>query len=199
MALLSQLVDCCVEQGVDSAPTLNLFARRLREAGRVSKAGRGRGAAHMTNLDAARFLIACAACDRPEEAAGQEEIFSRAILRPALEGSVGRSHRIDTAQSLDEALATVLGHITSAEFIEGGARMARVAAVRGRDEPIVSCSFEIDRPQLRARIRIYDRIFSFSVEDENARLAKKRQGKQITARFDEDVMRAVATLIRGDQ
>ncbi|WP_137133502.1 hypothetical protein [Rhizobium sp. FKY42] len=76
MALLSELVAVCEQHQLDGKATLNVFARRLREAGRISQAGRGRGAAHMTALDAARFLIACAATDQPERAVEAESVFS---------------------------------------------------------------------------------------------------------------------------
>src|SRR5689334_10900765 len=79
MALLSELVATCEAQRLDAGSTLNVFARRLREAGRITKAGRGRGAAHMTYLDAARFLIACAATDHPERAADAEFVFSNLV------------------------------------------------------------------------------------------------------------------------
>ena len=79
MAKLSDLVSVFAFHGVDAAGTLTLFSRRLREAGRVSKAKRGRGAAAMTYLDAARFLIALGATDHPERVQEVEPFFSRAL------------------------------------------------------------------------------------------------------------------------
>lgn len=76
MALMSELVEVGASEGLDKASTLKVVARRLREAGRLSQAGRGRGAAHMTYLDASRFLIACAATDHPERAVEAEGVFS---------------------------------------------------------------------------------------------------------------------------
>lgn len=84
MALLSDLVAICAKHRLDAEPTLTVFARRLREAGRLSQAGRGRGAAQMTFLDAARFLIACAATDHPERAADAELVFSNFVRRGGL-------------------------------------------------------------------------------------------------------------------
>lgn len=57
MALLSTMVERIAEvEGVETAYASGI-ARYLREAGLLTQAGRGRGAAHMTSLDAARFLI----------------------------------------------------------------------------------------------------------------------------------------------
>lgn len=80
MARLSEIVALLEERRVDTGATLNLFARRLREAGRVSKAGRGRGAAQMTATDVARFAIAVLATDSPERAADAEAVYSDMIL-----------------------------------------------------------------------------------------------------------------------
>jgi hypothetical protein len=79
MAKLSDLVSVFALHNVDTAGTLTLFSRRLREAGRVSKAKRGRGAASMKYLDAARFLIALGATDHPERVAEVEPFFSSAV------------------------------------------------------------------------------------------------------------------------
>jgi hypothetical protein len=79
MAKLSDLVSVLAAHEVDAFGTLNLFSRRLREAGRVSKAKRGRGAASMSYLDAARFLIAVGATDHPERAIEVEQFFSNAL------------------------------------------------------------------------------------------------------------------------
>lgn len=84
MARLSDLVALMEEHRVDSGSTLNLFARRLREAGRVSKAGRGRGAASMTPTDAARFAIACLSADHPERAVDAEAVYSGMVLSDVL-------------------------------------------------------------------------------------------------------------------
>ncbi len=79
MAKLSDLVSVLAAHEVDALGTLNLFSRRLREAGRVSKAKRGRGAASMSYLDAARFLVAVGATDHPERAIEIERFFSAAL------------------------------------------------------------------------------------------------------------------------
>ncbi len=71
MALLSTLVERIADvEGMDKAQASGI-ARYLREAGYISQAGRGRGAAHMTARDAAHLLIGLNASktakDSPEE------------------------------------------------------------------------------------------------------------------------------------
>lgn len=57
MALLSTMVERIAEvEGVETAYASGI-ARYLREAGLLTQAGRGRGAAHMSSKDAARFII----------------------------------------------------------------------------------------------------------------------------------------------
>jgi hypothetical protein len=57
MALLSALVKAIAEvEGIDEVQ-VGWVARHLREAGQISQAGRGRGAAHMSSADAASLLI----------------------------------------------------------------------------------------------------------------------------------------------
>jgi hypothetical protein len=70
MALVSELTEVTAKALGYPLPTVRLFARRLREAGLLSEAGRGRGAAQATPLDAARLLIALLATQSPSRAAG---------------------------------------------------------------------------------------------------------------------------------
>lgn len=116
MALLSDLVAALAARGVDSPATLGLFARRLREAGRISKAGRGRSAAKMTYLDAARFTIACLATDHPERAAVAEQFFSSFVYDPDI--SMIRQPEAFTLPvvrgiTFDAALARLLEEVAS--------------------------------------------------------------------------------------
>lgn len=57
MALVSELNQVMADALTFPLPTVSIFSRRLREAGLISKKGRGRGAAHATALDGARLLI----------------------------------------------------------------------------------------------------------------------------------------------
>ncbi|MGA7676208.1 MAG: hypothetical protein WCA78_14325 [Rhizomicrobium sp.] len=58
MALISELNGTISDVLRIPLPTVAMYSRRLREAGKLSEKGRGRGAAHATPLDAARLLIA---------------------------------------------------------------------------------------------------------------------------------------------
>src|ERR1700687_3500599 len=62
MALLSELVTAVAQAEGMEEVTVGVFARHAREAGLISQAGRGRGAARMTVRDAANLIIAVNAC-----------------------------------------------------------------------------------------------------------------------------------------
>ncbi|MBN8484131.1 MAG: hypothetical protein J0L50_05075 [Sphingomonadales bacterium] len=117
MAKLSDLVSVFASHDVDATGTLTLFSRRLREAGRVSKAKRGKGAATMTHLDAARFLIALGATDHPERVQDVEPFFSRALplCRPgAVDGLPDILREIlDDEMELDRAVAYLIKHVSN--------------------------------------------------------------------------------------
>lgn len=75
MALLSTMVERIAEvEGVEPSYASGV-ARYLREAGLLTQAGRGRGAAHMTSLDAARFLIGLNASPTAKDAPRVVEEF----------------------------------------------------------------------------------------------------------------------------
>ena len=116
MAKLSDLVSVFAFHEVDTEGTLNLFSRRLREAGRVSKAKRGRGAASMSHLDAARFLIALGATDHPERVQEVEPFFSRSLpfCSPGAVASLPDILReiLDQGFELDRAVAYLIQHIS---------------------------------------------------------------------------------------
>lgn len=216
MALLSELVEICDQQYVDSAATLSVFARRLREAGRVSKAGRGRGAAHMTFLDGARFLIACAATDKPERAADAEYVFSG--LKLSNESSVtsdGLAEWEGTA-SLDEALA-----LTLARLADG--TIERLANEKWKPNKITAAPqhiwLTVRRGGVGATLQVLDGRFFFyhpalmelmAVGEVGGYPAQKvingayerevhrfRTGKNITVELDKNLLQGVANLISG--
>ncbi len=58
MALISKLNATISDVLSVPLPTVSMYSRRLREAGKLSEKGRGRGAAQATPLDAARLLLA---------------------------------------------------------------------------------------------------------------------------------------------
>lgn len=214
MALLSELVAVCADQRVDSPATLGMFSRRLRESGRISKAGRGRGAAQMTFLDAARFLVACAATDHPEQAADAEFQFSNMVW--SNDGVYGTKFQLtaETAPTLDAALARVLEAIA-----DGSIGAAQLAEDRKRDPqfgtripPIFSLI--VFRGAVSARLRVLDGNYMFQHPTLAAIVAAKdyqvqkpltqaferethrfRSGKNLMAELDASLLRAVADLI----
>lgn len=108
MAKLSDLVGVLGAHYVDAPRTLHVFARRLREAGRVTKAKRGFGAADMTHRDAARLLIACGATDHPERAAECEQFFSVNLPGTLTESDEALMEVHQRQLSLDEAVALLI-------------------------------------------------------------------------------------------
>ena len=216
MALLSELVATCEAQRLDTGATLNVFARRLREAGRLSKFGRGRGAAHMTFLDAARFLIACAATDHPERAADAEFVFSN-LLR---HGDVGSDADFPMAKEDFPTLETALAK-TLEQLADG--TIDAVASARWKEQfpdgPHMPHAFVwlIVRRSGQAELRVLDGRYQYhhpalvavvgSIESGGYPVQKVaeealdrethrfRTGKNLTAELQGDLLRAVAKLI----
>lgn len=119
MATMPDLIDVLAEHRVDTPSTLELFGRRLREAGRVTKGKRGRGAAQMSFLDASRFAIACFATDHPEQAVDAEHVFSGFLLadfRHAPGSKLGVSINRQDHPTLDLAFAAVLKALASGKI-----------------------------------------------------------------------------------
>lgn len=221
MALLSELVAVCEAERLDNGATLNLFARRLREAGRISKAGRGRGAAHMSYLDAARFLIACAATDRPEQAADAEYVFSNLVRHSDIGTDADFPMNVPAAQTLDQALAMALQAI-------GEGKVDEVATARWREkfpEPEIPVSTNmwlmVHRSHVSADLRLLDGRYIYhhpalkaltdsmgngtspevnkvATEALSRETHRFRTGKNLRAEFDASLLRAVAKLVAGD-
>lgn len=215
MALLSELVATCEAQRVDTAATLNVFARRLREAGRVSKAGRGRGAAHMTFLDAARFLVACAATDHPERAVDAENFFSN--LRLTGNNRQDPNFHLDDKQheTLDAALAKVLEELADGRLLDIARKekeeqfpglpvppsfnvwliMRRSGSVHLRVQNF-ECTFH--HPMLAHSVNTGDcsdlMQMNKTFEEETYRF---RTGKNLSAELELPLLQAVADLIAG--
>lgn len=225
MALLSELVATCEAQKIDTGATLNVFARRLREAGRISKAGRGRGAAHMSFLDAARFLIACAATDHPERAADAEFVFSNFVWDsesvPVPEFQMTK----DTTPTLDTALAKAL------ELLADGTldTLAKARSQRDQEEyagfsmpilppimwlilrrngggaelRVMDGRYWYRHPALAALSRAFDEDGGGPPAQKVAIQAFEREthrfqtGKNLVAEFQLPVLRAVADLVAG--
>ncbi|KAA9014074.1 hypothetical protein F4U94_14665 [Sphingobium limneticum] len=216
MALLSELVSICETHRLDTGATLNVFARRLREAGRVSKAGRGRGAAHMTYLDAARFLIACAATDHPERTADAEYAFSNITLSDDNQWCEAFHITAENAPTLDLALAKLLEGIATGEIdaIQQGKNEERRPGSALRIPPFfglilrrshVSASLRImegyyhfQHPTLAAIVAAPDYLAQKPLMEELERDTYRfRTGKNLVAELEEKLLRAVAHLIAG--
>lgn len=219
MALLSSLVAILEEERIDSGATLNLFARRLREAGRVAKAGRGRGAAHMDFIDAARLIIACAATDHPEKCADAEFAFSNTQRTEALSfaASAEFEHKGDT---LDQCLAHVLASIADGT-IDGLQRKQdeERAAAHGSAHVVLTpavIQFDVFRSGVSASINIMGARASFQHPtaadmiaaphyDQMQILAKAwqrdtlrfRTGKNLHASIDGSLLRRLARAVAG--
>lgn len=82
MALLSKLVSTIAAvEGIDEGQ-VTWVARHLREAGLITQAGRGRGAAHMTINDATNLLIGVNAAASAKEASEAVADFRMLVCTP---------------------------------------------------------------------------------------------------------------------
>ncbi|MEM7687795.1 MAG: hypothetical protein AAF291_02135 [Pseudomonadota bacterium] len=208
MAKLSDLVSAFASFDVDTSGTLSLFSRRLREAGRVSKAKRGRGAASMTYIDAARFLIALGATDHPARVQEVEPFFSRALpyCRPSALDELPDWLReiLRDDKPLDEAVAYLIKHIWHVESSDVSKTWLEIdrangaASIRmGRSELFFS------QPKMRALHLADDLVDDFENQedfddrfDEAAReSATYATGKAIKATFYVGILMKLQQLI----
>ena len=222
MALLSDLVGICASHRLDSEATLSLFSRRLREAGRVSKAGRGRGAARMSFLDGARFLIACAATDHPERAADAERTFSGMVLAWGDRSPNPSRPEVIPAKeapaTLDIALSAVLAALADGSLDAWQLEMDKKRAAGGSliHTPVI-VSLDVFRSGVSAVLRAGPDSLHYMHEGGaavvNAELGapllemseswmretdRFRSGKNLHASFDSSLLRAVAVAIAGN-
>jgi hypothetical protein len=77
MARLPALIDTLAARDTRGRPTVEHIARVVREAGFIQTTGRGRGAAEMTESDAASLIIGLNASESPGEAGDRVEIFRK--------------------------------------------------------------------------------------------------------------------------
>ena len=212
MALISQLVSLLEAHRVDAGPTLTLTARRLREAGRLSQSGRGRGAAHATHLDAARLLIALAGTDRPERAVDVESVLSGMVRTPpdgAAQPDEAFQMNPDLFPTLDGTLAETLRALGEGEAGKAAAarrehygpapvhcwlrlwRDASNAEIRFLDG-----RYRFQHPALAAVVRAPDHVAQTAAVQEFERATNRfRTGKHLTAEFDGELLKSVADLI----
>lgn len=218
MATMPELVAVLENHRVDTGATLELFGRRLREASRVTKGKRGRGAAQMTYLDAARLLIACAATDHPERAVDAEYEFSNTLLHLDRGDT---THFLDahSAPTLDKALASVLEGFANGA-IDDAERDRRNELMPGADTfniPVMPVVWLIvHRSGVQAQLRVRDETFHYAhraliaignaqpgndlterARDYEHATTRFRGGKNLRAELDSGLLRAVANLIGG--
>jgi hypothetical protein len=224
MILLSELVAICASHNVDSEATLSQFARELRDAGRVSKAGRGRGAARMTFLDAARFLIACAATDHPKRVVEAEAFFSAYVLKGA--HAPENAFTLPDGISMDEAFASVLEVLASGKLDADALAEATARAEADGHKHVFalrpSPELNVDRSGGAAEVAVFGASHRFTfwhssmialIESVDAlegvdrandltsqveqQALRFRTGKNLSARLDSPLLRAVASAVGG--
>lgn len=220
MALLTELVATCEAHRLDTGGTLSIFARRLREAGRISQAGRGRGAAHMTFLDAARFLIACAATDHPERAADAEFVFSNLVRSGDMGTDADFPMTKEEAPTLDLALAKTLEALGTGKIDAVASERWKKQFPEGPHIPAAFVWLILPRSGAAAELRVLDGRYHYhhpslaavigsldgggypvqkvaqeAFERETHRF---RTGKNLTAEFNGELLRAVAKRIAGE-
>ncbi|KPH80562.1 hypothetical protein AE618_12395 [Bosea vaviloviae] len=162
----------------------------------------------MTFLDAARFLIACAATDHPEQAADAEYQFSNAVFSHGLDGT---SFHLDAtiAPTLDIGLARLLGAIADGTIDEAHhakgspfAPMLSLLVFRGgvnANIRVQGSEYHFSHPTLSAVVSAPDYLsqkpLSEAYERETYRF---RNGKNLIAELNATLLRAVANLIAGN-
>lgn len=218
MAIISDLVTICAEHRLDGAPTLTVFSRELREAGRLSQAGRGRGAAKATFLDGARFLIACAATDHPKRAVDAESVFSNTLFESGTE-RLSRSETTfvrpeDAEPTLDLALAKVLSAIADGSLDQSEKDRAQAEGHTFRLDTMLS--LDVFRSGVSVVLRAGSTDLNYGHPAKLQMVAAKhsdtmlalaeawereterfRSGKNLHATLDAPLLRAVAYAIGG--
>lgn len=168
----------------------------------------------MTFLDAARFLIACAASDHPERAADAEFVFSNMVLSDS--GMYGTVLHLDekNAPTLDVALARLLEAIADGSIDAAQQTLDAASDLSIQRSPIMWLI--VRRGSVGATLRIADGHYNYqhptlaaiiaapdypsqkplleALERETYRF---RSGKNLTAELDGVLLRAVAKLIAG--
>lgn len=109
MALLSALVKAIADvEGIDEVQ-VGWVARHLREAGLISQAGRGRGAAHMTCTDAANLLIGVNAAFSAKEAVAAVQSFGNSTcFSSKVRGGKHLADVFSTGNKFSDSLALLI-------------------------------------------------------------------------------------------
>lgn len=131
MARLPALIDTLSTHDARGRPTIEHIARLVREAGFIQTTKRGRGAAEMTEADAAALLIGLNAIEMPTDAARQVSIFRDLTIQkatPIASGPVpAELEPLVQARTFREALETL---ITAVPFLEQLRRKSTAALLQ---------------------------------------------------------------------
>lgn len=189
MTKVSELRQALVSARLETNATLNVMARHLLDAGRLTKAGRGVNCGRATTSDAARLLIVCGATERSSETIPAEALFSNlvCVTKPPrghmLEGFLSAHSK----PTLDLTLALVLSLIGSQ-----AASSPRSLPIRMKPRSD-QFSLQIDRSQNKAALTCVATTFMF--EDQSGQPLPPRSGKQLRATIDAEILAAVAKLV----
>jgi|tagenome__1003787_1003787.scaffolds.fasta_scaffold19946965_1 hypothetical protein len=169
MALLSTLVKVIADVGGMDEAFVSGIARYLREAGLISQAGRGRGAAHMTARDASNAIIGVNACSMAKDAPTAVSIYGALrALKPSIQPEEGTLHTICTEGiNFGEALELLVrAHVPDqngllpidgelfgeVDWPEGSPEYDRTVQ---EIEKQIAFEIEFIRPSSEASIRVY--------------------------------------------
>jgi hypothetical protein len=121
MALISELNKVTADALTFPLPTVTMYSRVLREAGLLSKKGRGRGAAHATSRDGARLLIALLVTPSPSQAAECVKDFGALVCSDgvAYEGSAFTpeiAYELPKRHTFEQMVASIIDGFSHERF-----------------------------------------------------------------------------------
>lgn len=147
MARLSEMTAAFASTLRVPAPSVNLTARHLREAGMISQGGRGRGGAQMTPRDATNLLLGVMGPETIQQAPERVR-----FLRQATHAGSDSYQNVDSS---DEVPAfpfldrCEVGAITLGQALENLIEEAMVGDPEAQDGlPITNLRFSVARPDL---------------------------------------------------
>ncbi|MHC2089013.1 hypothetical protein [Methylobacterium sp. CM6244] len=206
MALLSTLVKAIADvEGLDEVQ-VGWIARYLREAGLITQAGRGRGAAHMKVVDAVHLLIGVNGSSSAKQAVEAVHRFSRLQLRSnaaymdeySWGSEIDRQDAIEKAFVKDTLLSDALGYIIQAHIPDANglcatAHAADILIVFTR--PNAKCSICLgdnsnpDDPELYQQGTFSNTLFDLEPEE----LPDKTDSTMISSRTLRAIGKVLAT------
>lgn len=159
--------DVSIALGVPE-PTVTVFYRTLREAGLVSKSGRGRSATHCAPLDIGRLILSLLVTDSPARAATAVEDFGRLWCLEVHEedGTFGPTlgelcgDKFSDGHTLEEAISSLSDGFCRTEFMEVMEKYA--TQDHGILGPLLPVIFiRVRESRIDATIRINNRIYTY--------------------------------------